>query len=1167
MTQPPDSGDPGNLHHGLGIDGTKPELLTEATWNHLHALYQLRGDLGKGSQAVVLLVKERAAPQRRLAIKVYHENTDAARKLFDHECRVLASEHLPQDLVVGYVQCVSEPGLQPYIVLEHIDGKPIVEYVQAARSMSVADKITFWEKFVRSLHRLHQCHLVFGDLSPKNVLVEKDDVIRFIDLAGSKPLKRAFSGSQSSQNIATPNVMPAAWLSGEARTALWTDIYAASAIGFQILTGHDKGDLPAAQWEAELMSHGVPGGVRRVVLKGLREKDTHKTDDLNLYPSAEHLANDLSNWRTRQRNRRAFLQQAAITLVLLVIVGGFGVYWWTMYEAERQAHDVRTFKDLQRQVERLPNVTHPGVTKFVEQADETQRTELSTGGRAGVPNLQPAIKALRQALSVSRDIEWAESLRESLGEVLNESPWLMSAKAIAERQSGLAKRFLALKDELAAGRTDELQPSMATLHRDLAKLAQDNTLALPADQQRLKYERLAKSVAEEVRGKDAFVQIAKSAQDSHRLLDEGKWRDAELHFGSCTQRLTDWLKDNETAEQRALRTKADQEMVAVLEQEKQQLKADVARVNETLKEKESVIATLNGNLAKLGTDAANARIAEQKATDTLKSEQAKLASLQKAHKEASEKLAQANLDLAAAKPKLDTFEVTAKRLAELTKERDRLKADKNAAEELIANLKPSDGTQPGVPQVVFDANKIAATIKTRLDKLDLKNREAAQQELNTAVADWQKNETAIQTARDQRAVLLKTNAEDGSDVQRKDREITALVTASGVKAATIRQAFAKRDEGDRFQFDEREAAIAQYEKIKQTLLGPPLKRLPNSPDVLEQAKNIAVQKRQQEPFVVGAQRAAGTGQKLSVAEIVALAGVLPAMPGGEFTSKSTGMVLMSIPAGEFLMGSPSSEENHESDEGPQHKVRVSAFRMGKYEVTQGEFQKVLNRNPSHFSYTGSRKNSVAGKDTTGFPVEAVTWYDAIEFCIKLSEADGLTPYYKLTGISRSDDQSVMSGTVTVAGGNGYRLPTEAEWEYACRAGTTTPFHFGSVLNGDQANVNGNNPYGTTTKGADLQRTTTVGPYSENDFGLFDMHGNVLEWSDDVYDASLYGKRSGTTTDPKVTSGSEYRVLRGGLWCNFPWVARSAVRYGNSPGDRSIDSGFRVVCSVFGVRTP
>jgi len=265
----------------------------------------------------------------------------------------------------------------------------------------------------------------------------------------------------------------------------------------------------------------------------------------------------------------------------------------------------------------------------------------------------------------------------------------------------------------------------------------------------------------------------------------------------------------------------------------------------------------------------------------------------------------------------------------------------------------------------------------------------------------------------------------------------------------------------------------------------------------------------------------------------------PSPTAKELISKSTGMKLALIPAGTFQMGSPASEADRSTDEGP-HTVRITQpFYMGVYEVTQAEYESVLGTNPSWFSKTGSGKSDVSGMDTGKFPVEKVSWDDAQEFCRKLSVKDGQT----------------------------YRLPTEAEWEYACRANTTTPFHFGSVLNGDKANVNGNSPYGTTTKGKYLERTTTVGAYSANAFGLFDMHGNVWEWCEDVYDESAYGKRSGTTPDPKVTSGSTFRVLRGGSWYDYSQYARSADRSRNAPDDRTLDYGFRVVFSASAVRTP
>ncbi len=183
----------------------------------------------------------------------------------------------------------------------------------------------------------------------------------------------------------------------------------------------------------------------------------------------------------------------------------------------------------------------------------------------------------------------------------------------------------------------------------------------------------------------------------------------------------------------------------------------------------------------------------------------------------------------------------------------------------------------------------------------------------------------------------------------------------------------------------------------------------------------------------------------------------------------TGMKLVLIPPGEFLMGSPESEQDTEVDE-YQHRVRITKpFYLSVYEVTQSEYERVMGENPSWFSSggSGSGKEKVSDLDTSRFPVERVNWQNAVEFCRKLSEL----PEER-------------------AGGRIYRLPMEAEWEYACRAGTTTPFHFGSELNGSQTNCDGTRPYGTSTEGPQLGRTTTVGSYAANAFGLYDMHGNV-----------------------------------------------------------------------------
>ena len=245
-----------------------------------------------------------------------------------------------------------------------------------------------------------------------------------------------------------------------------------------------------------------------------------------------------------------------------------------------------------------------------------------------------------------------------------------------------------------------------------------------------------------------------------------------------------------------------------------------------------------------------------------------------------------------------------------------------------------------------------------------------------------------------------------------------------------------------------------------------------------------------------------------------------------------------IPPGRFMMGSPESElgfdDKHQADEF-HHPVEITKpFYVGVYEVTQGQYQRIMGSNPAYFAASGEGKERVSGLTTTGFPVENVSWDDVNAFIEKLNVQE------------RSS-------------GRTYRLPTEAEWEFACRAGTTTPFSFGLQFNGTQANCDGKYPYGTQTKGKYLERPETVGRYPSNPFGLFDMHGNVWEWCEDLYDKEFY-QHSQRANPVNLESGSS-RVLRGGSWIYSASDCRSAVRFNFDPANRYDHIGFRVVLSV------
>lgn len=240
---------------------------------------------------------------------------------------------------------------------------------------------------------------------------------------------------------------------------------------------------------------------------------------------------------------------------------------------------------------------------------------------------------------------------------------------------------------------------------------------------------------------------------------------------------------------------------------------------------------------------------------------------------------------------------------------------------------------------------------------------------------------------------------------------------------------------------------------------------------------------------------------------------------GAVVRNGIGMELVYVPAGSFLMGSPASEAERGNDEGPQHQVTIrEGFYMGRYEVTQAQWQAVMGSNPSNF------------KGCDQCPVEQVSWNDAQEFIRKLNaRGDGYT----------------------------YRLPTEAEWEYACRAGTTTEFAYGNSLSSEQANFNGNHPYGGAAKGVYRQKTTPVGSFQPNAFGLYDMHGNVSEWCEDWSHESY----NGAPVDGSAwLSGGEqtYRALRGGWWSSSAGELRSALRYWDLPVLRYSIIGFRLV---------
>ncbi|MFM7073753.1 MAG: protein kinase domain-containing protein, partial [Planctomycetota bacterium] len=582
---PPSSRLP-NLRNAAGLGAAAATtVLADATLASLRQRgIRILGPLGKpGGYGMVFAASD--AQQRQLAVKVLKDPLHReSRKRHNMEARVLSSGTIPADLVPFclYAHKTDVPpgdqpitdmadGVQPYLVMSRIPGKEVHEYVGGERPLSMSERIELVERSFEALERLHESGIAHGDPSPRNVLVEKGNILRFVDLGAVRGIQRVVAPMMSTMaaGCGTPDYAPLEQLTGELRTGVWTDIRAMFAVAFDTLTGqrHDNA-LPVDEKRKRLQDAGVPPGIIRIVLKGLRVPDLKRETDPRVFNAAREVLDAIRGWRRWQERRRQALVMSPVLLAFLLLSG----WQWTRLQAEaadRQWQEVRVLRD---QMGPLSDKEATRVRQLVETADQEIRTleaeRSQTNGFQRQQRLSGLADSLRLALDTRRHLEKLLPRYTTLGEMLNKLSWQPDARGLTERREALLRDWMAIKKLLDDGDPSAAAPRLEQFAGRLIADWEANERARTAATTRADWQRLLASVPERLRSTARHGELKADGEQAeeqwNKADDVPAFALADTSFASVRQRLNDWLDTEESEAEKAARVKGRAEEVARL---------------------------------------------------------------------------------------------------------------------------------------------------------------------------------------------------------------------------------------------------------------------------------------------------------------------------------------------------------------------------------------------------------------------------------------------------------------------------------------------------------------------------------------------------------------------------------------------------------------------------
>ncbi len=1095
-----------------------------------------QGKVDDGATAVVLKATE-ANSKRVVAVKIYkrpdqqvlHRNGDSIpmTNFFENERRMLA----------GLQQCTAVPryfysvdtasaltgqAIQPFHVMEFIEGQRVTKFAEESLSgdkKQRTERLTdLFQQVLRTIEEIHRYGYLHRDISDGNVLVDRQGNIRLIDLAEASPL-----GEEHTRLISTPG-QGTDGVAGPAqqkvRAIQTDDVNSACTIGYAMFTGRWKqtGET-VADWQRNLTNSGAPARITKILTKGMTPRDTNQQTDPTVWNTAHEVDTAIDAYRDGVRSRRrakrwAIRSAVAAAFVLTVTYIGVG-----QFQQQAYTWNLNRLNKEQIVLAEKPRKVDQRVREHVTRAQtlEAEAAQTRAEGRHGQAAnlLQQALAEIQQAGRLADDLEKITPLQAPLQAMLHDNQqWNTDCEAIRARLADLQQTYLEINTQIESGDPAQAWQTMSQLQADLVHLIKDNQQSYEIGELFAQFDSSTVGMDQELAARDDYQRIVGSREQAEReYFQRGRWPEAKTAILSQQQALQAFLQQHEDQAKKASRQAANADLLNQQMAANQALQKQLKSLNDQLQERQTELEKLNDKNSDILVIAAKDRAEREAAMKQLDEVKLHLSTVGKSLEEKSATLAkttatlkklteQTESDQGKLKVYSESFAKGSAAWKQQASELAETKRKLTLAQDVINRLKSTPGANTEDAEIMVRLAEAEAAIR----QFNPDSWQVAQERLLAEAAVYEKLTQQRQTE----TALGKT--EKHRDVQRIDMQLES-------QFRVVIEALKHRNQADRDAWTTYESQIVAQQTLREAKLTEGWAA--TSKAVRDIDSGISALKQQQQPYLVGKSRHEQNNYQfaswsklaelldLKVVRTLAVFGDVKL--GSRFTN-SLGQVFVYLPPGTFEMGSPTNETGRDGDEGRNstHTVKLTdGFFMAIHETTQGPYQKITGETPW--------KGQASVREGPNYPATYVSWDDAKDkFVKRLNETE--------------------RAAKTLPAGMEYRLPTEAQWEYAARAGTQVGYSFG-----DDATQLGHYAwFDENVRVSGEHNAQPVGQKLPNPWGLYDMMGNVWE-----------------LTDAFNTYGTSQRGVRGGSWGVNSTYCRVTSRHWYSSDNRNCYLGFRL----------